>query len=338
MAIKIQFTESSGLNDTVYGKCQTPVKMFLEKRGEAMEQQSMLKEVFQMGTSSNFADTYTGMTAMEGFKPVGESGAYPTDGFQESYQKVIVYQTWKNSFSISKEIMEDSKIMDLKAKPGAFLASYYRVREQYGASLYGAAIQGKTSTNFKGKDFDVACNDGKALFAKDHTSKTDKALKQSNVFKDAFSAKALGEMETRMQNFRGDTNEILDVCPTTILIPNIASLKEEVFAAIGADKNPVNANNAFNYQYGRWRVLIWNYLNDYISKGTAPWILLDPQYSERYAGAVWTDRIQLEVRSAVDENTDANVWRGRSRFNAGFVDWRFAAAGGVATGDQLVSA
>ena len=47
------------------------------------------------------------------------------------------------------------------------------------------------------------------------------------------------------------------------------------------------------------------------------------------------DRIQLAVRSTIDENTDANVWRGRSRFNATFNDWRAFAAGGIASGNDL---
>lgn len=64
-------------------------------------------------------------------------------------------------------------------------------------------------------------------------------------------------------------------------------------------------------------------------------MLLDSKYNETYGGAVWNDRIQLEVRSTIDENTDANVWRGRSRFNATFNDWRAFAAGGIASGNEL---
>ena len=43
------FTEGSGLQDSIFGKSQEPIKMFLEKRGEAFEQASMLKELFNIG-------------------------------------------------------------------------------------------------------------------------------------------------------------------------------------------------------------------------------------------------------------------------------------------------
>lgn len=332
--MNIIFSESSGLNDSIYGKCQAPIRMFLEKRGEEFEQNSVLKNLFFMGKSGNYADMMTTMTAMSGFEPVGENGAYPLDGMQEGYQKLLKYQTWKDSFSVSKEMMEDGKLMDMRKQPAAFMTSYNRTRELFGAALYGAAMNGAGSVTFKGVKFDLTGADGSNLFAKEHAPKVS-GEKQCNCFKDAFSVDALGKLETAMHLFRGDNDEILDVAPDTILIPEIATLKKDVFAAIGADKDPVSANNAFNYQYGRWNVIVWPYLNQFVTKGTSPWVLLDSKYNETYGGAVWNDRVQLEVRSTIDENTDANVWRGRSRFNAAFNDWRFAAIGGVAAGNAL---
>ena len=332
--MNIIFSESSGLNDSIYGKCQAPIRMFLEKRGEEFEQNSVLKNLFFMGKSGNYADMMTTMTAMSGFEPVGENGAYPLDGMQEGYQKLLKYQTWKDSFSVSKEMMEDGKLMDMRKQPAAFMTSYNRTRELFGAALYGAAMNGAGSVTFKGVKFDLTGADGSNLFAKEHAPKVS-GDKQCNCFKDAFSVDALSKLETAMHLFRGDNGEILDVAPDTILIPEIATLKKDVFAAIGADKDPVSANNAFNYQYGRWNVIVWPYLNQFVTKGTSPWVLLDSKYNETYGGAVWNDRVQLEVRSTIDENTDANAWRGRSRFNAAFNDWRFAAIGGVAAGNAL---
>ena len=121
--MKITFSEASGLQDSIYGKCQAPIRAFLEQRGEQFEQESVCKSLFSMGTSKNYGDMTTTMTAMSGFRVTGENGAYPIDGMQEGYQKLLVYQTWKDSFSVSREIIEDAKLMDLKRKPGAFMTS-----------------------------------------------------------------------------------------------------------------------------------------------------------------------------------------------------------------------
>jgi hypothetical protein len=332
--MKITFSEGSGLNDSVYGKCQAPIRMFLEQRGEQFEQQSVLKNLFLMGTSENYGDLLTTMTAMSGFEPVGENGAYPADGMQEGFSKLIVYDTWKDSFKISAEMIEDAKLMDLRKQPAAFMTSYNRTREMFGAALFGNAMKAQASMQYKGKQFDLTTADGVTLFNTAHPPKVS-GENQCNLFSEAFSVDALGQMETAMHLFRGDNDEILDVAPDTILIPEVASLKKAVFAAIGADKEPTTSNNAFNYQYGRWTVIIWSYLNQFITASTQPWVLLDSKYNQTYGGAVWNDRVKLAVRSTVDENTDANVWRGRSRFNAAFNDWRFAAVGGVSSGQEL---
>lgn len=329
----IIFSEASGLNDSIYGKCQAPIRMFLEKRAEEFEQNSVLKHLFVMGTSDNYGDLLTTMTAMDGFQPVGENGAYPSDSMQMGYDKLLVYETWKDEFSISQEIIEDAKIMDLKKQPAAFMTGYERTRELFGAAIYAGFIGKLGSIKFRGKNFDVKGADGKPIAATDHPSKV-KGAAQSNCFSNAFSASVLGKVETEMHLFRGDNNEILDVAPDTILIPDIAGLKNDVFAAIGSDKDPVTSNNAFNYQYGRWNVIVWPYLNQFITE-TAPWILLDSRYNENYGGTVWNDRIPLTVRSIIDENTDANKWKGRARFNATGNDWRFIALGGITGGTSL---
>lgn len=331
----IIFSEGSGLQDSIFGKSQAPIRMFLEKRGEAFEQESMLPSLFSMENSRHFGEKFTTMTAMDGFQPVGENGNYPVDGMQEGFNKFLEHMTWKNSFSLSREIVEDAKLMDLKKKPAGFITSYYRTREKFGAALLGGAMAGKEKISFQGKSFSTTAADGKKLFDKSHPAKVS-GKAQTNQFADAFSDDALSAVETAMQNFRGDNNEILDVAPDTIVIPNDYQLKKAVFAAIGADKDPATANNGFNYQYGRWNVVVWPYLNQLLEEGACPWMLLDSRYNEDYGGAVWLDRTPLVVKSRIDDGNDANVWQGYARFIAGFNDWRFAAVGGMSGGTQLL--
>lgn len=332
--MNIIFSEGSGLNDSVFGNCQAPIKMFLEKRGEAFEQKSMLGEFFVMGKSENFADVFTGMTAMSGFKPVGENGEYPADSMQEGYKKWLEYPEWKDSFSISQKMIEDAKLMDLKRKPAAFMTAYHRTRETFGAALWGGAISGKTKIVYAGMEFDLTGADGVGLFSTNHKPKVSGEV-QTNLFSNEFSVDALDRAEAAMHQLRGDNNEVLDVCPVTIAIPNIPALKRKVFAAIGADKDPDTANNGFNFQFGRWNVKIWNYLNQFVAKGVEPWMLLDDDYNEEIGGAVWNDRVALTVRSEINSDNDANVWKGRARWGACFNDFRFACLGGITGGTDL---
>ena len=224
--------------------------------------------------------------------------------------------------------------MDLRKKPAAFITAYYRTSERFGAALLGGALKGSATVKFAGAKFDLKTSDGQNLFSASHPSKV-KGSAQSNLFSDSFSADALGLLETKMQQFKGDNDELLDVAPDTIVIPNVYALKKAVFEAIGSDKDPATANNGFNYQFGRWNVTIWNDLTNYITAGTAPWMLMDSRYNKEYGTLIWLDRVNLEVSSKIDDNTDANVWRGRARFTAGFHDWRGIAAAGISGANAL---
>ena len=330
----ITFSEGSGVNDSIFGKSQSPIRAMIMKRGEAFEAESVAEKIFVKRKAKNWAEKYGSMTAMDGFQVVGENGPHPSDGFQESYSKVIEAVEWKNSFSISQTLIEDAKIGDLRKKPAAFITAYYRTREKLAAAALGGAIKGNASATFAGGTFDLKTADGQNLFYASHPAKVAGAA-QCNLWSDAFSDDALGMLEVKMQNTRGDNDEILDVAPDTIIIPNIHSLKKAVFAAIGADKDPATANNGFNYQFGRWNVIVWPYLNQYITSGTAPWLLMDSRYNKEYDGLIWQDRVDLTVRSTIDENTDANVWRGRARFTVGFNDWRCIACAGVSGATDL---
>lgn len=195
---------------------------------------------------------------------------------------------------------------------------------------------GNTAMTFRGQSFPTTGSDELCLFSKSHPSVLDAKFLQSNQFADAFSEDALAAMESAMQDYKGDTGEVLDVHPDTILIPNNYKLKKAVFAAIGADKDPDTSNNGFNFLFGRWNVIVWPYLNEWLGANTTAWVLLDSGYNVSRGGAEWFNRVDLEVRSELASN-DANVWKGYARFTGGFADWRFAAVGGVSGGTQLVS-
>ncbi len=323
-------------NDARFGKCQFPIKSYIEKRGEGFEQASALKKLFRMDKSDSFGASYRGVTAMDNFKPVGEGGNYPSTGSAEGYPKNFTHMTWKSQFAATAEAVADNKIGDIKRSASQFMTSYNRTREEFGRAMYVGGLSG-TSVDYEGKTFDCAAADGLALFAKAHPNKVNRKT-QSNLFADSFSLSALGKAETTMQNLTGDNGELLSITPDTIWIPNDARLKNSVFSAIGADKDPATANNAFNYQYGRWNVIVDPYLTrvlKLLKVNELPWFLLDSKFLEDQDGAVFIDRMKLTVKSFIDNNNDNNVWNGYARFTAGFVDWRFVLAGGVTGGSAL---
>ena len=326
----------SGLVDPIFGKCQVPLATYIEQQGEAFERESVMKYLFHFENSRHWAEQHSSETAMDDFVPVGEGGEYPRTGFESGYDRIIENMTFKQSFSVTQELVEDARLGEMKRRARKLVTAYGRTREKFGRALYAGGIYG-TTVSFGGKSF--ACNsaDGLALFHKEHVNKVN-GKKQCNLYKGSFTASLLGKIETEMQQLTGDNGELLAVSPDTILIPNDAALKDAVFSAVGADKEPATSNNAYNVQYGRWNIIIDPYLTQALAamgKTDKPFILLDSKFLETGDGAIFQERKKLEVKSIVDQNNDNNSWRGRARFGAGFVDWRFASVGNISTGKDL---
>ena len=327
----------SGLNGTIYGDCQVPLKAFLESRGEAFQRESLLPYLYRMEKSRHWAERYSSETAMGDFEPVGEGGDYPKTGFEDGYFRDIVNMTFKQSFSVTQELVEDCLLGTMKQRANKLVTAYGRTREKFGRILYAGGLYG-TTVSYKGKTFACGSADGQALFSKTHPNKVNGA-KQTNLYNGAFTNTLLGKIETEMQNIKGDNGELLGVAPDTIWIPNDAALKDAVFSAVGADKEPTSGNNAFNYQFGRWNIIVDPYLTaaltDLGKSSEKPFFLLDSKFIELNDGPIFQDRVPLNVKSVIDNNNDNNVWQGRARFGAGFADWRFVAVGNMSTGTVL---
>lgn len=327
----------SGLNGTIYGDCQVPLKAFLESRGEAFQRESLLPYLYRMEKSRHWAERYSSETAMGDFEPVGEGGDYPKTGFEDGYFRDIVNMTFKQSFSVTQELVEDCLLGTMKQRANKLVTAYGRTREKFGRILYAGGLYG-TTASYKGKTFACGSADGQALFSKTHPNKVNGA-KQTNLYKGTFTNTLLGKIETEMQNIKGDNGELLGVAPDTIWIPNDAALKDAVFSAVGADKEPTSGNNAFNYQFGRWNIIVDPYLTaaltDLGKSSEKPFFLLDSKFIELNDGPIFQDRVPLDVKSVIDNNNDNNVWQGRARFGAGFADWRFVAVGNMSTGTDL---
>lgn len=318
------FSKTSGVNDSVFGKSQQPIKMMLEQQEEAFNQNSIISHVFYEDTTTNFAEKYTYETSLQNFDPVGEGGAYPRSSMQEGYSKVIEPDTWKNSFEVTQEMIEDAKMGKVKQKTNQFMTSYGRTKELFATGILNSGQNATFAFGGGNKLFDITCADGQPLFSTAHPSKTGRGIVQSNYFGNAFSYDALGMVEEAMHYFRDDDGNILNLQPDTIIIPDKARIKKLVFDAIGAEGIPGTANNSFNFQFGRWNVVISPYLasTSGITAGTDSWYLMDSTYNEAYAGLVWLNRLDLSVKSSIDDETDNNIFRGRSRYGAAPNNWK----------------
>lgn len=328
------FSKGSGLNDSVFGKSQEPIRAIIEENVEAFQAMSMIDKLYYMDTSKNYAEKYTSETSLGDFEDVGENGAYPKTSMQEGFSKVIEPSTWKSSFEVTQEMIEDAKIGKIKSRASIFATSYNRTREKFAAHmLYGGT---GSTTKIGNTSYSTTSADGVPLFSTSHPSVT-KGTKyvQSNVFKAAFSQNVMDTVQEYMQGFTDDDGNLLNVAPDTIVIPNSGPLKRAVIAAVGSDFDSESDKNAMNFQCGLWNIIVWNYLPKDIG-GQPYFFMLDSKFKDDYMCLPFVDRLKMTVRSDIDPNTDANVFKGRARFGAGFNNWRCIALCGAGTSGTTI--
>ena len=345
----IIYNIEEAIKNSAFNVLQEPIKMTLDNQKEAYEQNSIISKFFVMKTTDRYMEEYRSQTSMDGFKPTEDMEVAPISDFEESYFQQFTFQIWTNSFVISKQTMEDGKLMDVDMKANAFIKGYNRTREQYAVSMIGAAL-GNTYEDLKitdksGKGMDTVTGDiegtRQQYFSGQH--KTVKLrdgrpqITQSNKFTATLNftdgvtpdleekvLDVLGQVESIMATYKDDKGNITPVEVDTIFVGQNYRLIDILTRGLKSKYGASMDGNGINTQYGKYKIVVSPYLSgiDGFKDADNGLILASSSRNREGLGAVWFDRKPLEVRSYKDDKTEANVWAGRARWGAGFGDFR----------------
>lgn len=346
------FNIHEAVMNSAFNVLQEPIKMFMEKQTEAFEKESIIDKVFVMKTTDKFREEYRSITAMDGFKPTEDMEVAGISDFEESYAKQYEFQTWTNSFVISKQTLEDKRDMDVTQMSSMFIKSFGRTREQYAVNFIAAGL-GKTNTAMKigklaglGADTTDGSIEGtkQQYFHNAHKpvghGKEGRKFTQSNKFYadiDGLSngnapalnieeavLDVLGQVESIMSTYKDDKGNIVPVNVDTIIIPQNYRLVDILTRGLKSKYGAAMDGNGVNLQYGKYKIVVSPYLSgvDGFEDSDNSLILLSSERNREGLGLVWFDRKPLEVRSYIEDKTEANVWAGRARWGAGFGDFR----------------
>lgn len=348
----IIYNIEEAIKNSAFNVLQEPIKMILDNQIEAYEKQSIISKFFVMKTTDRYMEEYRSTTSMDGFKPTEDMEVAPISDFEESYFQQFTFQIWTNSFVISKQTMEDGKLMDVDMKANAFIKGYNRTREQYAVAMIGAALgnTGDTYDDLKitaksGKGMDTVTGDiegerqqyfhgqHKTVLLRDGRPQ----ITQSNKFTATLNftdgvtpdleekvLDVLGQVESIMATYKDDKGNITPVEVDTIFVPQNYRLIDILTRGLKSKYGASMDGNGINTQYGKYKLVVSPYLSgiDGFKDVDNGLILASSSRNREGLGAVWFDRKPLEVRSYKDDKTEANVWAGRARWGAGFGDFR----------------
>lgn len=348
----IIYNIEEAIKNSAFNVLQEPIKMILDNQKEAYEQNSIISKFFVMKTTDRYMEEYRSQTSMDGFKPTEDMEVAPISDFEESYFQQFTFQIWTNSFVISKQTMEDGKLMDVDMKANAFIKGYNRTREQYAVAMIGAAL-GNTGDTYE--DLKITAKSGKGMDTVSGDIEDERQqyfhgqhktvqlrngrpqITQSNKFTATLNftdgvtpdleekvLDVLGQVESIMATYKDDKGNITPVEVDTIFVGQNYRLIDILTRGLKSKYGASMDGNGINTQYGKYKIVVSPYLSgiDGFKDDDNGIILASSSRNREGLGAVWFDRKPLEVRSYKDDKTEANVWAGRARWGAGFGDFR----------------
>ena len=329
----IIFSKNSGLNDDLWKvEAQVLQSVMQDVDSEKNNYDKFVSDTFNEKNSKKYAEKTGSMTSLGNFSIVGEGEAAPKDDMQEGFTKLIVHSTFMKGFSCTREMKDDGDIDIMKTAAANFVRSYKRTRAQLASD---ALTTEAASFTFSGKALDKTTGDGKALFAQDHPGKKAGVASQCNVFTNAFGTDAtmLNRLANIGRNFKNQSGVVMGYTFDTIIIPsNVPDLEDMIKRIIRSDLIVGSSNNDVNTQKGLWNLIVdpmWQ-----VTSGK-PYILMSSEANKEMNGSVFYDRVPLDVKNWVDNDTRNLEWNGYGRMSAGFNDWRHLILGGAAVGQTL---
>jgi hypothetical protein len=138
----IIFNISEAIASSEFNVLGLSIPMLLENQVEEFEKGSKIDKLFIHQSLSGYSQSYHTSVAHGGFRPSEDMEIAKLHDWEDSYGKTFTAQTWKDSFAISKEALEDNKDLEINSKVREFGTNYARTREQYCASTVSGALAG----------------------------------------------------------------------------------------------------------------------------------------------------------------------------------------------------
>lgn len=260
----------------------------------------MRPELFNVQTTSNPYETDVSIGTLGEFPEF--EGTVDYDRPYQQYKKVYEFPEFAKGFRIERNMFDDDRYNEINQRPQGLAISAQRRREADAAAIFNNAFD----SNYEGPDEVALCSDS-------HPSKSpDGPPSRSNTNTRELNHENLQKTKNDMRQFVDDRGGKISVVPDTLLVP--VELEEIAWELIESEKKIETAENNPNIHYGRYRLIVWDYLDS-----DKNWFLIDSRYMNMFLN--WFDRVPLEFAMEEDFDTLVAKFRAYMRYNAGWADW-----------------
>ena len=334
----IVYSKNSNLNNAVFGKIQTPIKMVIEHESDVLSKKGGIRDwLFNVEKSNKYGETIITQSEFGTFLPAYEGSGAETDTVIQTRSKFIEHIQFMKEFIVTAEMLEDANYglaIDAKRRAENFTRAYYKTMNK----LCELALI--TATNdyveYGSTTINLCASDGKPLFSKNHTwgANATSTGTQSNLFCGDICASGSGdyrnldaavleegiaELSNRLRNMKDESGEPLGYTADTIILPgNKPKLEQLVKKVCGSEYAPGKNHNDININYGRWNLVILPHWQTSDNR----FMVMSSEANKNLSGNMFFNRIPLTISDWVDNHTGNYYWTGRCRFGIGFGSYK----------------
>ena len=334
----IVYSKNSSLNNAVFGKIQTPIKMVIEHESDVLSKKGGVRDwLFNVEKSNKFGETIITQNEFTTFMPINEGSGAESDIVVQTRSKFIEHIQFMKEFIVTSEMLEDANYglaIDAKRRAENFTRSYYKTMNK----LCEMALTSATNDYVEYGDatINLCTADNRPLFSPSHAwgSSVTSSGTQSNLFCGDICAsgtgdsrtlntsvleESLAELSNKIRNMKDENGEPIGYTADTIILPgNRPKLEQLIKKVCGSEYAPGNSYNDINLHYGRWNVVILPHWQAADNR----FMVMSSEANKNLCGNMFFNRIPLTITDWVDNHTGNYYWTGRCRFGIGFGNYK----------------
>lgn len=237
----------------------------------------------------------------------------------ELWQKYFRHKKFSLGREIDRDFVDDLKLTAIRDRIRSMADAVYKTRQYQAVELFNNGALTTTAVDFRGRTYNAAIPDGKALFATDHPySPNNAADTQSNKGTSELSIDAWDDTAVAMQEWKDDQGNLLAVIPNVLVCaPYNARRAFQIAGIPGKEANiyePGTANHDINMYEGEVTVVVNPFL-----KNRKAWFAADK--ARMMNANKWFDRRKPENGSITDFDTEVTKFKVVGRWSYGSIDW-----------------
>lgn len=236
----------------------------------------------------------------------------------ELWQKYFKHEKFSLGREIDRDLVDDMKLTSIITKIRSLADAVYKTQQAQAVQWFNNGALTTTAVDYKGRTYNAALPDGKALFAADHPYSPTDTTAQSNYGTLELDIDAVETAYVAMQEWKDDRGNLMAAMGDTLYVSPYNYRRALQIAGIpgksGDHYEPGNADHNVNVYEGNMKVIV----NPFFTNRKA-WVLAD---SSRMKNAMqWFNRRAPETGSITDFDTEMSKYKVVKRCSFGTVDW-----------------